>query len=162
MQRVRVKVSRLRRYGSDISFDVFGDLGDGSVDFDHALTARRMALWPDGVGPAGHLRDGHLTLRHLDSVAPDGHLEADHLETEHLQPAIGVGFESPLYVFGRFAHAVVMYDRAGNASAATTAAITVNSAPSVPQRVTRSGYDPGQDRITFSFEPSRFGAVRGV
>jgi hypothetical protein len=161
MQRVRVAVGRLRKYASDVAFEVFGDLGTGTIDFDHPLTPRPVALWPGAARRVGHLSDGHLALRHLDSVSPDGHLESGHEETEHLLPAIAVTFDTPAYVFGRFQHAVTVSDGAGNASAASTAAVTVNSSPTIPEGVTRSGYDAQTDRVTFSFVASRFTPVSG-
>ena len=161
MQRVQVRVDRLRRYDSDVRFEVFGDLGTGVIDFDHPLTPRPVALWPEGAPRRGHVRDGHLTVRHLDSVSPDGHLESTHVDSEHLYPALASLYETPPYVFGRFQHSVKMSDAAGNVSAASTAAITVNSAPTVPECVTRLAYDIGQDKLTFSFEPSRFDPVSG-
>jgi len=161
MQRVRVRVARLRRYSADTSFDVAGDLGVDPIDFAHPLTPRPVALWPEASGRRGHLCDGHQTLRHLDSVDPDGHLEADHLGSEHLWPALSVTFDTPPYVFGRFAHGVTMLDGAGNASSAAIAVVTINSSPTVPECVSRSSYDPATDQVTWSFLASRFEPVPG-
>ncbi len=161
MQRIQVRIDRLRRYNADTVYDVFGDLGTGQIDDDHPLTPYPVPLWPLGGGRRGHLLDGHLTVRHLDDVNPDGHLEGTHMEDEHLYPALAVTFETPAYVFGRFGHAVRMSDGAGNLSGAASAAITVNSAPTVPQCVTRSGYDGATDQLTFFFAASRFDAISG-
>lgn len=161
MQRARIMVNRLRRYSADASFEVFGDLGSGLIDAAHPLTPRPVRLHPEAAPRAGHLSDGHLTLRHLDSVDPDGRFEGVHLFDEHLYPASAVTFDTPPYVFGRFLHEVRMSDGAGNVSAAASRAITVNGAPTVPECVTRSGYDAASDRITFSFTPSRFIPVGG-
>lgn len=161
MQRVRVGISRLRRYSSDTVFEVFGDLGDGTIDYLHPLTPRPVALWPDAGPRDGHLLDGHLTIRHADGVNPDGHIEDEHLSGEHLYPALTVTFDTPGYVFGRFQHAVKLSDGAGNESSATSAVLTVNSAPTVPEGVTRSGYDSLTDQLTFLFRPSRFEPVSG-
>ncbi len=161
MQRVEVRVDRLRRYSSDAVFEVFGDLGTGSVDFAHALTPRPVGLWPEAVRQRGHMRDGHVSARHLDGVRPDGHLESTYLEGEHLYPALAAVFETPGYVFGRFLHAVKMSDGSGNESVATTSGITVNSAPTVPECMRRTAYDAGTDRLTFSFVPSRFEPISG-
>ena len=161
MQRVRVGVSRLRRYDGQTRFEVFGDLGGGTVDFDHPLTPRPVALWPEAAPRAGHLLDAHLVVRHLDSVDPDGHLDGVHLEAEHLWPALLVTYDTPGYVFGRFAHAVKMSDGSGNVSASSTAAVTINCSPTVPACVTRSGYEPVDDRLTFTFGPSRFEPISG-
>ncbi len=161
MQRVRVTVRRSRSFNADATFEVFGNLGSGTIDFVHPMTPRSVALWPDGAPRRGHLLDAHLVLRHLDSVGPDGHLESGHVQSAHLQPAMDVFYDTPAYVFGRFQHGVVMSDGAGNASPPTVAAVTVNSSPTVPQCVTRLGYDGVADQITFSFEPSRFDAISG-
>lgn len=161
MQRVRVKVLRSRAFNSDASFEVFGDLGTGTIDFDHPMTPRPVALWPEASPRRGHLLDSHLNLRHVDGVDPDGHLEAEHLNSDHQQPAMAAIYDTPSYVFGRFQHAVVMQDGAGNVSAPSVAAVTVNSAPIVPQCVKRDSYNDTTDQITFSFEPSRFMPISG-
>ena len=161
MQRVRIEVDRLRRYASDTTFDVFGDLGTGVIDLVHPLTPRRFPLWPEAEPRRGHLVDGHLVVRHLDGVSPDGHLDGAHLRGEHLLPAAAVTFDTPWYVFGRFGHSIVMYDGAGNASSATTVVVVINSDPRPPGCVRRSGYDAATDVLTFSFSPSRFEPVPG-
>jgi hypothetical protein len=161
MQRVRISVERLRSYGGDTVFEVYGNLGTGPIDFFHPLTPRPVALWPQAARRSGHLLDGHVSLRHTDSVDPDGHLEGAHLRGGHLHPALAVTFDTPPYVFGRFEHAVRMVDGAGNESEPTIVSVTVNSAPSVPGCPARSGYDPQADRLTFWFCPSRFEAVPG-
>ena len=142
-------------------FEVFGDLGSGTIDYLHPLTPRPVALWPDAGPRAGHLLDGHLTIRHADGVNPDGHVEDEHLRGEHLYPALTVTFDTPGYVFGLFQHAVTLSDGAGNASPATSSGITVNAAPTVPEGVARSGYDSMTDRLTLSFRSSRFDPVSG-
>lgn len=161
MQRVRVRVSRLRRYNADTVFEVFGDLGIDPIDYLHPLTPRPVALWPEAARRGGHLLNGHLTIRHLDSVDPDGHLEGTHLQGDHLYPALEVTFDTPAYVFGRFFHGVKMLDGAGNESAPSVVGITINSAPTVPGCVKRAGYDAVTDRLTFSFVASRFEPVPG-
>lgn len=162
MQRVEIQVDRLRRYSADTSFDIYGDLGTGVIDEDHPLTPHPVRLWPQAATRRGHALDGHLSSRHLDSVDPDGHLEGTHLEDEHLYPARAATFATPWYVFGRFRHAIKMADGAGNVSNGVEAAITINSAPTVPLCVTRKEYDKDIDLLTFSFEPSRFAAMRGM
>jgi len=161
MRRVRIGVERLRRYAADTSFQVYGDYGSGPIDFVHAMTPRAVALWPEAARRAGHVRDGHLSLRHLDSVDPDGHLEGLHVGGEHFYPALEVSYDTPAYVFGRFTHAVRMVDGAGNESGSATAAVTINAAPTVPGCVARASYDSLSDQITFSFWPSRFEPVPG-
>ncbi len=161
MRRVRVKVQRTRAFNGDASFEVFGDLGTGTIDYDHPLSPRPIALWPEASPRSGHVRDGHLTLRHLDGACGDGHVDAGHVASDHLQPALDVIYDTPAYVFGRFQHAVVMRDAAGNTSSPTVAAITINSAPTVPQCLARNSYNAVTDQITFSFEPSRFQPISG-
>ncbi len=161
MQRVRVQVERIRAYAGDATFEVFGDLGTGVVDFDRPLTPRPVRLWPEAERRAGHVLDGHLVVRHLDAINPDGHVEGEHLGAEHLYPAAVVAYETPGYVFGRFQHAVRMVDGAGNVSPSAFAIVTVNSAPTVPLGVTRSGYDAVTDQVSFAFVPSRFDPVAG-
>ena len=161
MQRVRVTVDRMRQYSAGTVFEVFGDLGSDPIDDLHPLTPRPVALWPEAARRGGHLLDGHLALRHLDSVDPDGHLEGAHLRGDHLYPALGVTFDTPGYVFGRFMHAVRMSDGVGNMSAASVVGITINSSPTVPGCLTRAGYDPVTDRLTLSFAASRFEPVSG-
>ena len=159
MQRIAIGVSRLRRYSSDVSFEVLGDLGSGELDAAHPLTAGPVRLWPDAAPRAGHLLDGHLMAPHSDSVDPDGHLEAGHVMGEHLWPAIATVFESPGYVFGRFGHGVRMRDGVGNESGVAESAVTVNSSPRAPRFVTRVGNEEGSDQVVFEFEPVRFEPV---
>ncbi len=164
MVRVRLTVLRLRRYAADTRFEVYGDLGTGEIDYDHALPPGPVRFWPEAGERNGHLRDAHLTVRHLDSIDPDGHLETLHLEAEHLRPAWPMVVESPSYVFGRFDHAVKVFDGAGNASAEPPAqyAVTVNTAPVAPRGLKCAGYDDDADQVTFSFHGSRFEPVRGI
>jgi hypothetical protein len=161
MQRVRFEVARLRRYASDVRFEVFGDLGSGEIDYDHALTPSPVRLWSGAPEVVGNVLDGHLTGRHLDHVWPDGHLSGVHLGGEHLYPAVVFVFDSPAYVFGRFQHAVVMSDGAGNSSSVEFGAVIVNSGPKVPQCVARGAYDAATDRQTLTFESVRFGPIVG-
>ncbi len=161
MQRIRFEMLRLRAYTGDSAFEVFGDLGTGSVDVAHPLTPRAVAIFPEFVLRLGHLLDGHVVGRHLDGVDWDGHLEGSHLRDEHLFPASSQVFDTPGYVFGRFLHEVKVLDGAGNVSSATGDARTVNAAPPSPECVRRSGYDVGTDVATFAFEASRFMPVRG-
>ena len=161
MQRVRVSVSRLRQDNAGTVFEVFSNWGRGQVDYLHPATPRPVMLWPEAAPRDGHLLNGHLTARHLDSVDPDGHLEGVHLRGNHLYPALAVTFDTPAYVFGRFVHAVRMSDGAGNGSSASVVAITVNGAPTVPERVIRAGYNPETDQLILSFSASRFEPVPG-
>jgi hypothetical protein len=164
MVRVRLTVLRLRRYASDIWFEVYGDLGSGVIDYAHALPPGPMRLWPETGARNGHVLDGHLAVRHLDSVDPDGHLETLHLLAEHLRPAWPIVVESPAYVFGRFDHVIKLFDGAGNASSDPPAqyTATINAAPAAPHGLKCVGYNAALDQVTFSFHPSRFEAVRGV
>ena len=164
MVRVRLTVLRLRRYTSDTAFEAYGDLGTGQIDYDHPLAPGRVRFWPEAGERNGHLRDAHLTLRHLDSVGPDGHLETLHLSAEHLWPAWPMVVESSAYVFGRFDHAVKVFDGAGNVSSdpPATHAQLVNTAPAAPRRLKCVAYDSETDEVTFSFHGSRFEPIRGI
>jgi hypothetical protein len=162
MQRVTTDILRLRRFSSDTTFAVFGDLRAGAIDLAHPLPPGPQGLWPAAAPRAGHLLDAHLLTRHLDSVCPDGHLNTLHLRGEHLYPARPVRFASPGYVFGRFRHAVRMYDGAGNAAGEVPLAdITVNSNPTPPHDGRVESYDPQADRITMAFRPGRFRPLPG-
>lgn len=164
MTRVRLTILRLPRYTADTWFEVYGDLGTGAIDYDHALPPGLVRLWPEAAPRDGHLRDAHLALRHLDSIDPDGHLETQHLETEHLRPAWPMTVDSPSYVFGHFDHAVKLYDAAGNASADPPAlfAATINSAPAAPRGLKRESFNAAAGQVTFSFYRSRFSPLRGL
>ncbi len=157
MQRVRIQVPRLRCYGADTGFQVYGDGGTGTIDYAHPLTPQVVALWPEAERRAGHLSDGHLMIRHLDGMDPDGHLEGTHLSDNHLTPAGEIHFDTPAYVFGRFRHGVRMVDGAGNESAATETVVSVNGAPTAPACVERAGYDALGDVVAFTFTAGRFG-----
>lgn len=164
MVRVRLTVLRLRRYSSDTGFEVYGDLGTGEIDYEHPLPPGAVRFWPESGERNGHLRDGHLALRHLDSVDTDGHLETLHVEAEHLYPAWPIVVDSPSYVFGYFDHAVKIFDGAGNVSSDPPAqyAAVVNTAPVTPRGLKCVGYDDAAEQATFSFHGSRFEAIRGI
>ncbi|MCB9849130.1 MAG: hypothetical protein H6817_00325 [Phycisphaerales bacterium] len=163
MQRVRFVVPRLATYASDAAVELYGDLGSGAIDFDHPLPPGRVRLWPVAAG-GGHLAVGHLVARHLDAVDIDGHLAGGHLGANHLDPVEAVVVESPRYVFGRFRHALRMFDGVGNVSTDTPVVFshTVNSAPRAPGDLHRVGYDAESGVMTFSFARVRFGAVAGA
>ena len=163
MQRVEFQVMRLRRYHGDAAFEVYGDLGSGSVDLDRPFPPGRVRMWPEAAARRGHLLDGHVALRHLDSADPDGHVETLHLLGEHLYPAWPVRCESPGYVFGRFQHAVRVFDGVGNVDLYSQAEFvtTISTSPTVPRRCRRSSYDSQADRVEIAFEPSRFAPIVG-
>jgi hypothetical protein len=163
MQRVEIDILRLRRYASDAAFAVYGDLGSGSIDYDHPLPPGVVPLWPAAAPPDGHLRDGHLVLRHLDDVSPDGHLQTLHLRAEHLYPAWPITCASPGYVFGRFGHTVRMCDGAGNwtGQSEPIVALTINSNPTVPTCCHRASFDAQADEVRLTFQPSRFAPIPG-
>ena len=163
MQRIRFLVPRSVTYSADISFELCGDLGSGTIDFTRPLPPGRTRLWPAGAARAGHLHDAHLIMRHLDSVDVDGHLEGMHEGDEHLQSALAVTVESPRYVFGRFRHAIRMFDGAGNTSAESPPehVQTINAAPPPPRGLRRIGWDEAQHRLRLAFDPVRFEAVPG-
>ena len=162
MQRVRLLIPRMIDYPADTAFELFGDLGSGAIDYDHPLPPGQVRLWPEAPPRAGHLEEGHLIARHLDSVRVDGHLEGVHLTAEHLDPVLAVAVVSPRYVFGRFKHALRMIDSAGNASPNSVVDTrTINTAPDAPRGLRRTGWDGGNASVKFTFDPVRFNAVPG-
>jgi hypothetical protein len=123
-----------------------------------------VRFWPEAARRLGHLRDAHIAVRHLDEVTRDGHLDTVHLEAEHLWPARRVVLESPSYVFGRFAHALRLFDGVGNVSGEPPASVEVliNSAPAVPRGLAFVGHDGATGQLTFTFCGVRFAPVRGL
>ena len=164
MIRLRLTILRLSRYAADTAFEAYADLGSGAIDYDHALPPGRIPFWPEAAPRVGHMRDAHLALRHLDSIDPDGHLHTLHLRAEHLRPAWPLVVESPAYVFGRFDHAVRLFDGAGNASSdpPPRIAMTVNSSPEAPRGLKRESFNVATGQVTFSFHPVRFSPLRGL
>ena len=156
MQRVMILVPRTRRQTSSDRFEVFGDGGCGTVEMDRPISDAPVAFWPDSPVPAGHMRDGHLQMPHLDAVAPDGHLADVHLIGEHGWPARVMMFETGLCYFGAFRYLLRTIDGAGNVSEDEPLedAVVVNSWPGAARSVTVSGYDASSDRVTLAFEPS--------
>jgi len=156
MQAIRIAVVRSRCYRSSDGFHIYGDSGSGQMDWTHPMTPRRVPLWPDAPIMAGHLFSGHLMCPHLDSISVDGHLEGTHLLDQHGLPAAAMAYETDAYVFGRFGHAVVMEDAAGNAQTSGIAIYetVINSEPASAEDFQIASYEPGEDRLTFSFSPS--------
>lgn len=156
MQSVRLLVPRRKEYRGGDGFEVFGNGGSGAIDFSKPVTNRRVLLWSEAAGRRGHLLDGHLMLRHLDSVDRDGHLSGIHLNDEHLMPAGVIQVEVGRYVLGRFLHAVRTVDGAGNWSSDTPVTLTtvINSCPDRPGRLVALLHDAEADQLTFSFEAS--------
>ena len=156
MERVIIRVPRSRRYASEVGFDVYGDGGSGAIDYGRRLNAQRVRLWPDAPPRAGHLREGHLMLEHLDSVRPEGHLGGRHLRGEHLWGGEEVMFAAGPYCFGRLAHAVLMVDGRGesDADSVTIVSSVVNSWPRRAGSFAVSAFDEETDQVSLSFSPS--------
>jgi hypothetical protein len=163
MKRFRFSVPRYDAYAADVSLELYGDLGRGTIDYDRPLPPGRTRLWLDAPPRAGHLHDAHLIAGHLDSVRADGHLEGAHLWHAHLWPVLLVTAESPRYVFGRFRHAIRFFDGAGNPTAGDPVEYDhiVNDSPPVPRGLRRVGWDGQTQRIRFALEPVRFKPVAG-
>lgn len=134
-------------------FDVFGDGGSGSIDYTAALNSEPIRVWSGDPPRGGHLREGHLRAGHLGRSGLDGHLTERFLGGRHLRPAADASFETAPYSFGRFQHAVVMRDEAGNASSGSATVVTrsVNSEPGRMTRERLTEYDAGTDRVTVEF-----------
>ena len=139
-----------------LGFHVYGDSGTGQIDWLHPVTPRREMLWENVPPGVGHLLGGHVMGLHSDHVTPDGHLEGTHLLDEQGYPAAVVTCETQPFVFGRFLHAVVTQDAAGNAQTQGVAvsATVVNSEPPPPSDLRPTAYDAQTQRLTFSFSPS--------
>lgn len=158
MVRISISVVRGRSFRSVDGFQVYGDSGSGTVDYDYPLTSRRQLLWDDMPVLVGHMLDGHVMSVHLDGVVTDGHLEGTHLLDEHSYPAATTVFESRPHVFGRFRHTVVMEDAVGNmtTSGVTVHGTVVNSDPPPADAFVPSSHDGGTDQLTFTFGPSDY------
>jgi len=156
MQAIRIGVVRGGKYHSTDGFHIYGDGGRGRMDWEHPVTPRRILLWEEVAGAADHLWGGHLMARHLDSLRMDGHLEGTHVLDEHLRPAATVFYETDPFVFGRFGHAVVMEDIAGNAVKDQVAEYetVINSEPASPGDFLPASYSAEYNRMNFSYTPS--------
>ncbi len=156
MQRVRITVTRRREFVAGDTFEVFGDQATGTIDFAAPLLDRRVPLWPEAVPTNGHVQDGHVSGRHLDTVDPDGHLDGLHLIDDHLWPAAPRTAETPEYMFGAFKHSVKTYDALGNVKSDTSPVLTtvINSSPTAPRDFVKDTYDAGNDQMRFSFAAS--------
>jgi len=156
MQAVLIQVVRSRAYCSEDGWHVYGDGGTGSMDWDNPVTPRRQLFWDDVPPIARHMLGGHTMGHHLDGVLPDGHCEGLHLLDEHLWPAMGMAWETPAFVFGRFQHAVVTEDSVGNAetSGVNVFEQVINSDPPPPHGLCPQSHDSGADRLTLSFDAS--------
>ncbi len=156
MHAIRIQVVRSRAYCSEDGWHVYGDGGAGSMDWDHPVTSRRQLFWDDVPPVARHLLGGHLMAQHLDGVDPDGLFEGIHLLDEHLYPAMGVAWETEPFVFGRFQHAVVSEDAAGNAETSGVHVYeqVINSDPPPARGLCPQSYDSQTDRLTLIFVPS--------
>jgi hypothetical protein len=156
MERVRIRVVRSRSYHPVDGFLVYGDRGDGAIDWDRPLTSRKVLFW-EGTWPLpGYLSGGHLAGRHLDGIMPEGHLGGTFLLDEHLQPASTVLWETDPLVFGRFALAVVTQDGVGNMEAgeAVIRERVVNSEPPPPRELQPQSFESVDGRLTLAFTPS--------
>jgi hypothetical protein len=156
MQTIHISVVRGRRYRSTDGFQVYTDRGTGAIDWAHPATPRRMLFWEDAAPAAGHQLGGFLAAAHLDGIRPDGHLEGTHLLDERGYPGGTVTYETDPVVFGRFLHAIVTEDAAGNAQ---TEGIVVhetvaNSDPPPASGFRPVDHDPLTGRLTFVFSPS--------
>lgn len=163
MQRIRVLVPRLRSDSADTSVEWYGDLGSGAIDFGRPFPPSRKKLWQESPEHVGHVRVGHLMIGHLDTVRVDGHVEGVHLDDAHLEATFALVLDSPRYVFGRFRHALRMFDGAGNATAddAIEFAHTINSCPPVPSGLRRGAWNSATLQLQIEFKPVRFIPVIG-
>ncbi|NOX58647.1 MAG: hypothetical protein GXP29_07285 [Planctomycetes bacterium] len=163
MQRVRMLIPRLRSGSADTSVESYADLGSGTIDYARPLPPGRKQLWQRSAAHVGHVQVGHLMIGHLDTTQEDGHVEGVHLTEGHLEPTAVVVMDSPRYVFGRFRHALRMFDDAGNASAMKAGEVvhTINSSPPVPLGLARSAWNATTRQLLLTFTPVRFRPVIG-
>ena len=156
MESVTIEVQRGRSVRGGEGFEVFGDGGSGVLNTQTPLTDRPVWFWAGRPRQAGHLFDGHLGGRHMDSIAPDGHLSGRHLAAEHLWSARLLSFATRRLYFGRFQFAVGMVDGAGNRSSILSPVVQriVNSSPRRASDLSRSGFDAASRRLSFSFAAS--------
>jgi hypothetical protein len=115
-----------------------------------------MLLWEDSCNSAGHQLGGFLWAPHLDSIRPDGHLRGTHLMDQRGYPGGVVTYETEPLVFGRFRHAIVTEDAAGNAQTQGILVheTVINSAPPPAGDFRPVNHDPATGRLTFNFSPS--------
>ncbi|GJM25996.1 MAG: hypothetical protein DHS20C16_24110 [Phycisphaerae bacterium] len=163
MQRIRILIARDPDAGSDLAVEWYAGLGSGSVDLTRPLPPGRQKLWPESPAYVGHVQVGHLVIGHLDTVYDDGHLECTHVGDGHLEAGYAMVFDSPRYVFGRFRHALRMFDGAGNATGeeALEYIHTINSSPPAPLGIRRSSWNASTSQLQFEFTPVRFNPVIG-
>lgn len=156
MQVIRLGVVRSRKYRATDAFQVYSDRGAGTIDWDHPVTARRVMFWEDAPGGAGQHLGAHLMSVWFDGVRPDGHLEGTHLLDERGYPGAMIVCDSDPLVFGRFRHAVVTVDTAGNVLTEGIAVHerVVNSAPPPARELRVLGMAYETQRLEFSFAPS--------
>jgi hypothetical protein len=163
LQRIRILIARNSEGHSDTAVEWYADLGSGSVDFTRPLPPGRQKLWPESPTHVGHGQVGHLVIGHLDTVHDDGHLECTHVGDGHLEAGYALLLESPRYVFGRFRHALRMFDGAGIATSeeALEYSHTINSSPPVPLGTRRTNWNAATRQLQFAFTPVRFSPVIG-
>jgi len=161
MQTIRIGVVRSRRYCATDGFHVHSDHGAGTMDWARPITPRLVRFWEDAAATAGQLLGGHLMSSHLDGIRPDGHLEGTHLLDERAYPAAAIPYVTDPLVFGRFRHAVVTRDAAGNAIVEGIAVYetVVNSDPPPPGalRPVACTADTRQLELSFTASPRLIG-----
>lgn len=156
MESIRIGVVRSRRYRAGDGFHIYADGGNGTMDWDHPITPRKVMLREDAPLPAGQHLGGHIMGPHLGGIRPDGHLEGTFLLDERGYPAAVVAYETEPMVFGRFRYAVAMEDAVGNALIDGLAIheAVVNSAPPAAGPLHPAAYDAQTHQLAFSFTPS--------
>jgi hypothetical protein len=156
MQSIRIGVVRSRKYRAADAFQVYSDRATGTMDWEHPVTARRVMFWEDAPSGARQHLGAHLMGVWLDGVWPDGHMEGTHLLDERGFPAATIAYDSDPLVFGRFRHAVVTQDAAGNALTEGVAVheSVINSAPPPAGDLRVLGVVYETHRVEFSFTAS--------
>lgn len=156
MQAIRIGVIRSRRHRSTDGFHVYTDHGLGAIDWSHPATPRRLLFWEDVPSAALHLLGGLLATGHLDAIRADGHMQGTHLLDERGYPGATAVYETDPVVFGRFQHAIVTEDAAGNAQVEGVLVheTVINSHPPPAGNFQPATHDPATGQLTFTFRPS--------
>ncbi len=156
MQRITLRIPRLRCYRAGDRYRVCWNGGHGEIDGAERPLLGDAPFWPGSRAHDGHLHEPHLCGGHVDQAVQDGHLVGRHLEHGHLQPAAVLRFVSQPLLLGHFRIAVRTMDAGGNAlaTAPEAAAYTINASPRPASDLTVTGYDDGDDQVTFGFRPS--------
>ena len=132
--------------------NVYGDLGDGSVDETAALNSEPIWNWPDGVAPYG-FGVGNFGDGPLGEDGPGLGFGIGELGTGPFGfDTDNVTWTSEPFPPGTYKFSVRMYDAAGNADDDSLGDITVvvNCYPPAPEAISIDSFDSVNDLVTLS------------